>query len=67
MDILAGIKFGGLLKGEKSKLEDINLAVTGPTRLHNILVKKNLSKLEKEYRDCIKSKWRQDSDMNETL
>ena len=25
-----------------------------------ILVKKNLSKFEKEYRDCIKRKWRQD-------
>ena len=25
------------------------------------------TKLEKEYRDCIKRKWRQDWDMNETL
>ena len=31
------------------------------------LVNKNFSKLEKEYRDCIKRKWRQDWDMNETL
>ena len=31
------------------------------------LVKKKFSKLEKEYRDCIKRKWRQDWDMNETL
>ena len=32
-------------------------------RLEN---KKKISKLEKEYRDCIKRKWRQDWDMNET-
>ena len=31
------------------------------------LVNKKFSKLEKEYRDCIKRKWRQDWDMNETL
>ena len=31
------------------------------------LVKKNFLKLEKEYRDYIKRKWRQDWDMNETL
>ena len=32
-----------------------------------ILIIQNFRKLEKEYRDCIKSKWRQDWDMNETL
>ena len=31
------------------------------------LVKKKFWKLEKEYRDCIKRRWRQDWDMNETL
>ena len=31
------------------------------------LVKKIFCKLEKEYRDCIKRKRRQDWDMNETL
>ena len=31
------------------------------------LVNKNFRKLEKEYSDCIKRKWRQDWDMNETL
>ena len=31
------------------------------------LVNKNFRKLEKEYRDCIKRKWRQYWDMNETL
>ena len=31
------------------------------------LVNKNFRKLEKEYMDCIKRKWRQDWDMNETL
>ena len=36
--------------------------------LHFIITsKKNFPKLEKEYRDCIKRKWRQDWDMNETL
>ena len=29
--------------------------------------KKKFWKLEKEYTDCIKRKWRQDWDMNETL
>ena len=29
--------------------------------------KKKFRKFEKEYRDCIKRKWRQDWDMNETL
>ena len=33
----------------------------------SILVKKKFRKIEKEYRDCIKRKWRQDWDMNETL
>ena len=28
---------------------------------------KKFTKLEKEYRDCIKRKWRRDWDMNETL
>ena len=32
-----------------------------------LLVNKKFQKLEKEYRDCIKRKWRQDWDMNETL
>ena len=31
------------------------------------LVKKKIQEIEKEYRDCIKTKWRQDWDMNETL
>ena len=31
------------------------------------LVKKISIKLEKEYRDCIKRKWKQDWDMNEIL
>ena len=32
-----------------------------------ITSKKKFSKLEKEYRDCIKRKWRQDWEMNETF
>ena len=35
--------------------------------LRFIIVIKKFSKLEKEYRDCIKRKWRQDWDMNQTL
>ena len=31
------------------------------------LVNKNFLQIKKEYRDCIKRKWRQDWDMNETL
>ena len=31
------------------------------------LVNKKCLQIKKEYRDCIKRKWRQDWDMNETL
>ena len=44
-----------------------NIDINTGSKKNEETSKKKFSKLEKEYRDCIKRKWRQDWDINETL
>ena len=44
-----------------------NIDINSKKNEKRLYSKKKFSKLEKENRDCIKRKWRQDWDMNETL
>ena len=44
-----------------------NIDINSKKKEKRLVDFKKIRKLEKEYRDCIKRKWRQEWDMNETL